>query len=301
MERREILQRFQNLNIWKRGEERAPHKPLFVLYAIGKLLRGEGRIISYADIEEDLKNLLKEFGPWRASYKPEQGFWRLRNEKDKIWEILNVHKIPERKRSNGKKTGDPYINCLRRYGEGGFLEPIAYQLQADPSLAFEVVQNLLDAHFPVSYHTDILQTVGLPTLLRIPRARLPHFRENILKAYNYRCAICGFDVKLRHQPVALEASHIKWHQAGGPDNEENGLALCSLHHRLFDRGAFTLSDKLEVLVSEWANGTTGFQEWLMAFHGKEINFPQRETYYPHEAFRRWHTKEVFKGPERERA
>jgi putative restriction endonuclease len=25
--------------------------------------------------------------------------------------------------------------------------------------------------------------------------------------------------------VALEAAHIKWHQAGGPDEESNGLAL----------------------------------------------------------------------------
>ena len=55
-------------------------------------------------------------------------------------------------------------------------------------------------------------------------------------------------------PVALEAAHIKWRQAGGPDLEVNGLALCSLHHKLFDRGAFTLSNQLVILVSDDAHG-----------------------------------------------
>ena len=88
-------------------------------------------------------------------------------------------------------------------------------------------------------------------------------------------------------------------QAEGPDTEVNGLALCSLHHKLFDRGAFTLSQELEVLVSDEAHGSVGFQEWLKNFHGKEINFPQRQSYYPSEDFIGWHVREVFKGEYRE--
>ena len=49
MEREQIIQKFQNLNVWKRKGERAPHKPLLALYAIGKLLRGEDRLMSYSD------------------------------------------------------------------------------------------------------------------------------------------------------------------------------------------------------------------------------------------------------------
>ena len=301
MTREEIIKKFKSLKVWKSKGQRAVHKPLLALYAIGTLLRDGNRLISYADIEEDLQNLLKEFGPWKSNHlRPQYPFWRLRKEKDKIWEIPDAHRIREYQRKNGKSTGDACIEDLRRYGVGGFPEPIAYQLQTSPKLAFEIVHTLLDAHFPFSYHEDILQTVGIPHLLQIPQARLPNFRENVLKAYNYRCAICGFDVKLRHQPVALEASHIKWHRAGGPDTEINGLALCSLHHKLFDRGVFTLSAKLEVLVSEYANGSVGFEEWLMEFHGKEINFPQRQAYYPNEDYTGWHLKEVFKGPHREK-
>lgn len=58
--------------------------------------------------------------------------------------------------------------------------------------------------------------------------------------------------------LCLEAAHIKWRDHGGPgryiDQENNGIALCGLHHKLFDYGAFTLSDHLEILVPDRANG-----------------------------------------------
>ncbi len=301
MTRNEIIKKFQKLNLWKRDGERAVHKPLLVLYAIGKLLRGEDRLISYADTEEDLQNLLKEFGPWRSNYRPQYPFWRLRNDKDKVWEIPNEHKIEESKRKNGKSTGEAIIGDLRKHGVGGFPEPIAHKFQQNPKVAFRVARDLLDAHFPVSYHEDILQAVGIPYLSPVPylKPRDPKFRESVLKAYEYRCAVCGFNVTLRNQPVALEAAHIKWHRAGGLDTEVNGLALCSLHHKLFDRGAFRLSLEWEILVSDDARGSVGFQEWLMRFHGKKINFPQRRSYYPNEECIQWHVKEVFKGDYRE--
>ena len=88
MKREEIKQRFQKLNVFKKGDKRSVHKPLLVLYAIGKLLRGESRLISYADTEKDLKNLLREFGPWKSNHlRPQYPFWRLRKEKHRVWEI----------------------------------------------------------------------------------------------------------------------------------------------------------------------------------------------------------------------
>jgi putative restriction endonuclease len=75
-------------------------------------------------------------------------------------------------------------------------------------------------------------------------------------------------------PFALDAAHIRWHQAGGPDIEGNGLALCALHHKTFDLGAFTVREAV-VLVSDTAHGTAGFEEWLMAHDGRPLRDPQR--------------------------
>ena len=60
-----------------------------------------------------------------------------------------------------------------------------------------------------------------------------------------------------------------------------------------------LSNKLEIFVSDDANGTVGFKEWLKRFNGKIINFPQRLSYHPRTDFIGWHVKEVFMGSPRE--
>ena len=295
MTREEIIKKFQNLNVWKRDGQRAAHKPLLVLYAIGKLLRGESRLTSYTDIETKLPALLREFGPWRETYNPADPFWRLQN--DQVWEVTNADKIHAHK-------DNASVTDLREYkSSGGFPEVIAHQFQNDFGLTFEVIGQLLASHFPTTYHEDILQTVGIELSFRhSSQPRDPNFRKNILEVYRHRCAICGFSVTLRDRPIALEAAHIKWRMAEGPDKAENGIALCSLHHKLFDRGAFTLSDQLEMRVSEYVNKKSiGFEEWLSQFDGRRIKFPpEKHSYHPHEDFTGWHLREVFKGPNSEK-
>ena len=296
MNREHILQRFETLRRWRSGGERAPHKPLLVLYAIGKLLRGEDRLISYADdVEENLGNLLREFGPRRDRYNPQFPFWRLQN--DGVWEVFDADQI------SLTPSGDPHITDLRNCNaSGGFNQTIFNQLQNDSELTCEIVHSLLNAHFPTSLHEDILQAVDLTLPLQTFDTRTKtsnNFRINVLRAYEYKCAICGFDVKLGDASIALDACHIQWQTAGGPDEAVNGLALCVMHHKLFDRGAFTLSRQWQILVSDETHGSTGLQEWLMDFHGQTINFPQRRTYYPEMDYIGWHVREVFQGDYRE--
>jgi hypothetical protein len=51
------------------------------------------------------------------------------------------------------------------------------------------------------------------------------------------------------------------------------LALCALHHKLFDRGAFSLSNDLKVEVSSRVNGTGGLIECLVQFNAIAIAVP----------------------------
>ena len=53
MTKTDILRRFEAFSVWERRGERAPHKPLLILYAIGKLLLGEEQL-RYEEIEADL-------------------------------------------------------------------------------------------------------------------------------------------------------------------------------------------------------------------------------------------------------
>lgn len=294
--RNDILKAFDQINVWKRGSERAPHKPLLILYALGQLSRGGPNVIAFRDVEPKLTELLKEFGPSRKSHHPEQPYWRLQN--DGLWVVDN----PGQFRRRTRQTDVLKSELLAKDAHAHFSVDVANRLQRDSSLIADVALRVLDGHFPASIHQDILDAVGLELSLTesvTRRKRAPAFRGRILTAYEYSCAVCGFDVRLGNQVIALEAAHIQWHQAGGPDEEVNGLALCSLHHKAFDLGAFTIYTDRLIVVSEQAHGQRGFDEWLMRFHGRPIRVPVRDSYLPAEGHLAWHKRQVFKSPSRQ--
>ena len=100
---------------------------------------------------------------------------------------------------------------------------------------------LLDGNFPPSLHAELLIRLGLELdTVEIAdttrRRRDPAFRNTVLIAYEYRCAMCGYDGWLSGEAIGLDAAHIRWWAIQGPDTIDNALCLCALHHRLFDRG-----------------------------------------------------------------
>jgi len=149
----------------------------------------------------------------------------------------------------------------------GFVEAVQTELERDFHLGPHLITLILDEHFPLSLHVQLLASIGLdPDSLTLKSGeRDPQFRENVLRAYEFRCAVCGLHLRLGDSLVALEAAHIKWVQAGGPNDTRNGLALCTLHHQLFDRGAFTLSGDQRILVSKLLHGNESFDLLLRLF------------------------------------
>ena len=152
---------------------------------------------------------------------------------------------------------------------GAVPEDLWETLRRSPSLCKELTQQLLDEFWPSTLHTAIRQAIGLPQptddiIATIRRAtRLPRFREEILRAYQRRCAVCGYDGRLADIPLGLEAAHIKWHAYQGPDQVDNGVALCSFHHIALDAGALGLSDDLHILISCDVNGQTMIEEFCI--------------------------------------
>ena len=133
MTREALHQRLDGLNVWKRGDERAAHKPLLLLLAMGRAVRGEERLVSFREIEAPLTDLLWHFGPPRRAYHPELPFRHLAT--DGLWEVPEVS-------SWGKKH-------LRDRGiKGGLPEPLYRMLAAGARLA---AHRLLDLLLPATY------------------------------------------------------------------------------------------------------------------------------------------------------
>ena len=119
------------------------------------------------------------------------------------------------------------------------------------------------------------------------RQRSRRWVLEILKAWDECCAFCGYDGRLGSTPVGLEAAHVRWFNLGGPDDLDNGLALCSLHHKLFDRGALGLSPDLTVVVSPGFTARTEASKRVYDLHGRELQ-PRPGAATPAEHHRAWH-------------
>lgn len=292
-----ILQAFENLNIWNSKGKRAPHKPLMLLYMLARVVDSSERMLDFEQLEQPVKDLLVDFGnaSTAKSPKPEYPFYHLKNSKadqNPIWELSEVPDLgysPSAKQLRGIK--------------GGFTEEVYAFFKQQPQALLQVVQQLLDEHFPPSLHDMILEAVDFKLeqpqyVLSKRRVRDTAFREKVLKAYDYRCAVCGYQLFMKkeqgRQSIGLEAAHVRWHAYNGPDSLHNGLALCRLHHVLLDVGAYTLSlPQWRLQVSDHVFGA-GLHTHILPYADQPLRIPKayREEMEQHWA---WHVEEVFKG------
>jgi putative restriction endonuclease len=289
----ELLNSIQNIATWKRGTERAPHKPLLILYLLGRVYSGDFGPYLYADIEPALKQLLREFGPPRRSHRPQYPFWRLQT--DGFWRVEAVTPV---RVSDGDVSPRELIE---KQAKGNLTSEAVEVLEREPATLQLAAGMLLEEHFPTTLFDDIRLAVGLPQHpeLTEKRRRDPAFRERVISAYGCQCAVCGFDARTIEKIVGLEAAHIQWHAYEGTDEVKNGISLCTIHHKLFDSGAFTINDRLEVVVSEKVTGNEMVDSLLFQFHGRRINVPQNTNCRPNPASLAWHAQQVFFGRPRQ--
>lgn len=292
--------------------KRAPHKPLLLLYALAAVQRGEERLIRFRDVVEPMIELLTDFGrplksgPSRTVHDP---FWRLRHDDDGwFWEVPQAGEIlrarKERTWADTRRRRDTSKHELIDVrAEGGFTEEVYEFLRRRPDVVNRLAGQLLEEHFTPTLREPILDAVAMPWVAQRTDTRMPRdpaFREKILRIYEGRCAICGYDGRLGRSVVGIEAAHIKWHSSMGADIPSNGIALCSLHHKAFDLGAVGIGEAWRLVVSQhYKESTGGGESGLLRFHGEPLPAPiSGEADRPREDFVRWHEKEVFRKPAR---
>ncbi|MGI5458871.1 phosphorothioated DNA-binding restriction endonuclease [Streptomyces sp. CA-249302] len=290
------LERVAKLRQWSRDGVRAPHKPLLLLYALGRFQADAEGELSYSVVEGDLRRLLAEYGPARET-TPAYPFHHLTN--DEVWEVRT---------DLGPGSPGPGVLKLRESRAAGRLAPdLRAALRREPSLLGRMARVLLDLHFPPSLHQDLCDAVGLELelaetdALTTPerRQRDRRMREMVLTAYEYQCAFCGYDGMLGTLPVGLEAAHVRWWAFDGPDDVDNGLCLCSLHHKLFDRGVLGIGDGHRVLVSQHFVGRSPTaRDHVTALAGRPLIGPQPGTRPVAQPHCSWHTTQVFRGAPR---
>ena len=298
----QFLNQIRTLNVHQHGDRRAPHKPLLLLVAIANLLQGNHEL-PFDEAEKQLRPLLNAYAPpVQARHQPELPYWYLRS--DDLWEIDGSENFPL------QQGGFPRMAALRT-SSGHLPASFANALLSRASLVEDVVQSLLVAHFPESLHEDILASVGLKTpgesmvaeeqtAYGEKRGRDPKFRESVLRAYEHRCAVTGFRAALGGSYFGCEAAHVQWHAYDGPDTVENGLAMEPTLHKLFDAGAWSLTDDRRVLVSAEFTGSDEAVQRLRNCHGQPLRSPLVGVPLVSTEYIRWHREKehggVFRSP-----
>jgi putative restriction endonuclease len=251
----ELLARLQCAPVG-RARLRAPHKPLLLLWLFGRFAATSSTAVAYMEAEEPVSALINEYGPLVAStsagrQRAAMPFVHLERE---IWDLRDGSGTQIG--PNAPERGSWLASC----GAVGRLRPGVEQLLADPGTLAAAARLLLDLHFTsglvglipdgVGLDLAVLELAASPAVAAARRSlRRPGFAEEVLRAYSYQCAMCGFDGALGRNPVGLEAAHVRWHSQDGPDLVANGLALCALHHALFDLGVLGLTADLRIRVS----------------------------------------------------
>jgi putative restriction endonuclease len=294
----EIVDRLASITVWKANGQRAPHKPLLILWSLARLQRGDDRLVPFAELDEPFRRLLRDYGPPRKSYHPEYPFWHLQS--DGLWVIPERAALDRDLEMRSRQNNPPKSVLVRENAHGGFPEALEARLRAAPKLVNRITERILGDNFPPSVQEDILTAVGMPWV-QVPsvrRPRDPNFRDLILRIYECQCAICGWNGILENSALAIEAAHVRWHAAGGEDSANNGICLCTFHHKAFDRGAMAVSDDHRILVSQHVRGSQMVNEWLFRYLGMPARKPLRGEPSPSTDNLFWHRSEVFRGPAR---
>jgi len=97
-------------------------------------------------------------------------------------------------------------------------------LASNKRLIGSLAQRILEEHFPENVQEEIADETGFD-IQQTRKVRDPLFRQQVLRAYDYPCAVSSFNLRHDNLSVGLEAAHIKWRQHGAPCEIPNGKML----------------------------------------------------------------------------
>ncbi|MCX5521679.1 HNH endonuclease [Streptomyces bobili] len=299
MRQDELLRALSALRRAQVGGRRAPHKPLLVLWLLTRLHRSGSSAVAYTEAEGPVGRLINDFGPALANpaRTPERAAMPFVHLERALWDLRDAQGTPLPPSTAERGS------LLKKAGAHGRLHPAVENLCADPATLASAAQLLLEEHFTPSLTQPLYDALGLEpeTLLAggdlrevlvRRRARRARFAEEVLDAYRHACAVCGYDGLLAGRSVGLEAAHIRWHSHHGPDTVTNGLALCALHHTLFDLGALGLTAELRIRVSPLYAARSQAGRYLHTLQDQPLAQPDHHS--PGPAHIRWHHRQVFK-------
>ncbi|MEU4596228.1 HNH endonuclease [Nocardia sp. NPDC023988] len=155
---------------------------------------------------------------------------------------------------------------------------------------YVVADDIERRRFMLAIDNDLPDQIGarLPDRAEYTRNRVhsAEFRARLLHAYGIRCAVCGLGVA-----QLLDAVHIVGDAQSVDDGSgrnrttsslENGLLLCSNHHRAFAAKLFGITPDYTIRVADrlMAEGDDGALGQLRGLNGRSLLLPDNRESRP---------------------
>ncbi len=190
---------------------------------------------------------------------------------------------------------DVALNLLHIPNEQKEVLPVrSYEVQ-------KVINKLIEAPRPISYYPIEEKRISTTVTKQIS-IRKRGFRQAVVEAYDFRCAVCGLKINSPKRKVwEVEAAHIVPHSSKGKDDILNGLSLCHFHHWAFDVGWFSIFDDYTIIVSPEADTLkddfASFDNYdvikALTQSVQKISLPSHKNIYPHINSIKWHREHIF--------
>jgi len=122
--------------------------------------------------------------------------------------------------------------------------------------------------------------------------RDPAFRRIVLQAYDERCSVCELKLITSSGISVIDAAHILPFSRFQNDDVRNGLALCKMHHWLFDHGLITVDKHYRIRVSnnierEYPNRV------ISGLNNSDLTLPEEMEKIPSQVTLQWHREQIF--------
>lgn len=271
----------------------APHKPLLLLVVCDL---AEGGTLDGALLHRDGDLTFRFSSYWRVvadrrRTKPDVSlpFFHLRTEG--VWKPLESDGRPaeDRKRAVLAQLDVSFLVCLKNEGFRMLARRTLIAKYFEPRERAELY-SLVGLEVPPEDIVAADATRFLPSETSGPK-RDAKFSVRVLPAYNYTCALTRYRMIATNGTTPLDAAHIHQFKKGGSNHPTNGIALSKTAHWLFDRGFWSITDSLRVIVAENRFEEAGEQAYLLKrMVGREILLPVNPHFLPDPQSLAWHRR-----------
>ncbi len=271
----------------------APHKPLLLLIVCDLVEEGK---LTGAILHRDGDLVFRFSSYWRivaerrrTKHDVKLPFFHLRTEK--VWKPLEADGRPaeDRNRAVLAQLDVSFLVCLsnadfrtlaRRTLIAKYFEPheraelyslVGFEVPPDDIVAADAIRFLRSEESEAK--------------------RDAKFSFRVLPAYDYTCALTRYRMIAINGTTALDAAHIHQFKKGGSNHPTNGIARSKTAHWLFDRGFWSISNDLRVIVAADRFEEAGEDAYLLKkLAGRELLCPANSHFWPDPTCLAWHRK-----------